>query len=1728
MALSNTGLSSHTLRTDLGTRHGLGRLARRLAYVLIWSAALGLLGAAGLAGAQETSKAPSAPGSAFDAKKHFTIVKVEPDAMKEEVRIFFSQALDLDSLRSNLRLLPRVKIDWQRTTMSPEGVLTVRGAFRYATGYLITMPGTLRAGNKTYYQTVHTFFMPDRPPKVEFVGQKNVIERDSRQLLHVRAQNVNNLRFEGIRVPPLLLPLALAVEKSPSDWTTILGELKMATAGLNHLMASHKDLLPFFSSPLEEKQLFPAAGEKNQPWAISLPLNWRQGKELGALELIRVANNEAGSGAASAPRVFEITDLGLTYKQSQQNLLLWVTSLKAGTPVAGARVIGFTKDMEVFHLGQTNADGVLICERRDLSGLSLKSPKRPAAVKRAVDQADLVLLMAGTKDDVAFIEVTPQGNLKPQGIWQGKVGEKLRTLRGNIFTERGVYRPGEKVFYKGAVREYGQGRIFPPTGQVCSFELISPKGEQIFTGEDRTSDFGTVAGEIVTQSYWPLGTYTLNMTYGPEIQADTAEKSQGRRRRYAEAEEDKTPRNQVSVTFQLQEFKPPRHFVGVTFQQISRSLSGYVNRGELRANFVKIGLTGSYYAGGPVKHGQVRWKIFQSKTSYQVPGQDDFTFGYGGDDQGELIESGQTILDEKGRAELEFPLDRQVMNGQHGLSVVATVVDFDGRAASDTKMFQVTPEKLVGISRHPDSARADEEQVLKVVVTKPDGKAISKGVVKAEILQKSWAYVPKRNEQGDLYWDEQEVWNKTVGSDLTLEKGTAAFRFSFAWGGRYLVSFTYADETGQTFTSATAYEVVGENYAYEHREEPYQPLALAADLPAYKPGEKALLTARPQRPVSRYLLTLEQDGVLKYQVITPKPGEDRLEVPIVAQYAPNVFVSVLGLTPRGEFPVYTGHYDIEAPNFYWGTINLPVRQEVEALKIQISPGVTELKAEPGASVTLDFAVLDSKGNGVQAEMAVAVVDEAVLALTGFKTPTLESLTKFDRPLGVFTGELRSFLVHQTPFYLSKNEPLTGGGGMNEEMMSKLRRRFEAVAYFNPRVLTDAQGKTQVSFTLPDNMTTYRIYTVVLDKGSRYGSAERPLLATKDFYLEPGLPNFFTKGDTFKFQVAAFNNSTAQGPVQFSAAGDGGLFLSAVEPVDQLKPKDSMKLTVTGKAANSGPAAAHFEGGFQGRTDAVELKLRINSGHVRDTEVWFGSLAGTSEIKVALPSYLTGKVDPEEVQAVLTVAGSPFLRMTEAIQYLLQYPYGCVEQTSSGVMALAALRGVIEKGLVSGVTLADTDKYLNRGVGRILGMQTDSGGFAYWPGQRESHVWGSIYATTALSLAKANGLEIPDDSLNQALDYLKSQIKEPNRALALKAFACYVLALNGALDPDDYKAVQAHYAKLSRESKLLLLLAATLADLRPAKELQTALHPLVGSKVPVAPADRDDEFRAQFRTPALALLAAATIMPQDPATKEEALLLLMGLDHKGIWTSTSDTGWALLALGEYFKGATFGTEPVEIGISQPGTPQTERLKLDPNGFRTVGLDAGALLKNPVVKIEGQAGKTWLYKLEVTGPRLDIAKTGAAQGFKVRREIKNTDGGDVIKVGDLVKVTVFIDVAGKEQRYVMLDDPLPAGLMAINSAFTTEEQVPQGDQDNGDDFDYVTREGSIRFRPNYFEIRNDRVLAYRDAVYSGSYRFEYYCRAICEGTFVAPATRAAAMYSPGVNGYSAQGELQVKGR
>ena len=222
----------------------------------------------------------------------------------------------------------------------------------------------------------------------------------------------------------------------------------------------------------------------------------------------------------------------------------------------------------------------------------------------------------------------------------------------------------------------------------------------------------------------------------------------------------------------------------------------------------------------------------------------------------------------------------------------------------------------------------------------------------------------------------------------------------------------------------------------------------------------------------------------------------------------------------------------------------------------------------------------------------------------------------------------------------------------------------------------------------------------------------------------------------------------------------------------------------------------------------------------------------------------------------------------------------------------------------------------------------------------------------MSIAKKNGVEVPEGPLTKGLDYFHAQLRDPKTPYPAKAFGAYILALNHRLERDEFKGLRQNYQNFNREGQLLLLLAAREADLLPVAELQRHLKPLLGPDLAKQTSWSHDEFNALARGPALALLAGKAIMPEDPLTKEAALVLLGGLDQQGVWISTSSTGWALVALGEYFQGQKFSSQGAEFAISQPGATAKQRIKLDPKGFRTVDLDPRALLKNPVVQAETQ--------------------------------------------------------------------------------------------------------------------------------------------------------------------------------
>ncbi len=1684
-----------------------------------WLAAAGALALSALL----VSAAASAPPQTTS----FTITAIEPDVDKGIVRLRFDRPLPVWVLRQSLRFVPPVRLFWEDMAYhGDQAMLELKGEFIPGNTYALSLPEVLSDNYRYVKAANERFTVPDFKRNVAFAEPKTVVERDSRQLVHLVLTNVDEVMVESLSVPPLLLPLAMDFDGLPGGTWPRSADLLEKAAGAAAGLGEIKAWRPFLGTPRRVRQLFFTQGEKNRLRPFSMPLTFRPEKEKGSVELLRIYDNRPDPFTATNVVLGRVTDLGLTYKLSDADLLVWATSLSKGLPVKGAALLALTRDGHAFPLGKTDGDGLFIYRKSELEGIRVKPELSAKPVKRPVDPAEILTVAAVTGDDVSFINLGPAGRLKPVGINQVEDVDRKPgpAVKGYLFTERGVYRPGETVFVKGFVREYSLGAIAPPAAGKYRLEVVSPKQERVFSGEETLGAFGTASWSFPVKAFHPLGTYTATLFQGTEAKA--------------------------SRTFMVQEFKPPRHYTEISFARTSRKEPEYVNL-DRTGDYLAVTVTGLYYAGGPVKHGKVRWKLYHARTRHEVKGFEAYDFGYPSERDAEdsrgyrrprrdepepdLLETGESMLDENGRLVLEFPVDREVASGKLAYEVSATVLDFDARAAAARKLYAAKPGYCVGVGRHPAQVNEGEQAVIPVVVVDGSGDRVGGGKVDVDVLQLRGLYVRKRNEQGHAFWVYQETWKKAYAGSIDLEDGEALFTASFAWWGKYLVTFTYRDGEGKAYTAGTVLETGGGRYeGEESREKPYEDLALTADRASYRPGEKAVLRFAPRKPVSRYLVTLERRGVMEAMVVKAKADTRSLEIPLKADYPPNVYVSVLGLVPRTGFPVHNGAFDDEAPAFLYGVVNLPVMADPEKLAIGIAEDRKKLKAEPGAEVRLDLSVTGEKGKGIEAEVAVAVVDESFLALTGFATPSLDDLVRFDIPLSVFTGELRSLLLPQSPFDTVRLSPLTGGGGLEleaEGLTSKARKRFDPVAYFNPAVLTDASGKAAVSFTLPDTMTTYRVYAVACDKGSRFASHQRALVAAKDFYLEPGLPSFFNRGDRFAFPVAAFNATEESGPMRFALKTEGGLNLSAASLNYQLNGMDSTRVRIAGEALAAGPASVTFGGEFAGRRDAVHLTVPVNSGYVLGTESLNGRFSREASVTFPLPEAVRAidwkTLGFHQVAGTVTLSTSPLARMTDGLRYLLHYPYGCVEQTSSGVIGLASVRNLVKEGLIPVITLDEVDKFLTGGVARLLSMQTDSGAFTYWPGQAGDHPWGTIYALNALTMARTAGFDIPGDRLQKALVHLKAVVSGPadhETTDSLRAFGLYILAANGALDQGTFQSQARRLEGLGRESRMLVLMAAKRAGLVPDNELRKqAAEALAAPWKTGGP----DEFHAIYREPALALLLGTYVLPGDPLTDAAAERLYGGIGERGIWTSTSDTGWGLFALGEYLKGTAFAKETIRVTVSQEGGAKTT-VDLDPKAFRTVELDPALFLKDPRLSLTSSAEGTVLFKVELTFPRADWAAGGHEAGFKVSKTIDNTDGSKTIRIGDIVLVGVTVVSAGQYARYVVLDDPLPAGLVAVNSALQTEES-PAGREEREEDYYYYwSPDGYYRFVPNFFEIRNDRVLAFRDDLWGGSFRYSYYARAVCEGTFVVPSTKVELMYQHQVNGYSPASTLTVLGR
>ena len=553
----------------------------------------------------------------------------------------------------------------------------------------------------------------------------------------------------------------------------------------------------------------------------------------------------------------------------------------------------------------------------------------------------------------------------------------------------------------------------------------------------------------------------------------------------------------------------------------------------------------------------------------------------------------------------------------------------------------------------------------------------------------------------------------------------------------------------------------------------------------------------------------------------------------------------------------------------------------------------------------------------------------------------------------------------------------------------------------------------------------------------------------------------------------------------------------------------------------------FKGQFVGPSlrygDAIEQTFPIHSRYILIHRVTIDEFTQRTEIPVDLPKILKtlnpDDVNPADFQALLSFSTANWAKMSPGLRYLLHYPYGCVEQTSSGIIPLAGIRGLVQSGTIPGIDIAEVDRFMKGGINRLLSMQVQSGGFSYWPGRRDVSWWGTMYATFALTMANQAGYKVPEARLNAALDFLHDGLfkdREGDRYHGrdwTKELALLNLAVNNKLTAAELETFFKDYNSASIQSKALLLLAAAKVGYLPEKKLSEMLSELN----PKADPGRMDYRDSSFREIGICLMAAMEIGSTLEKADSWADLLVRGLNPDGKWASTADTGWCLLGLSKYYEKRGPGkTGAIKLSVDY-GADKPKEITVTNDMTVSLPLDPRKLLEKGKIRVTGDSKDLMNYTLSVTYPDLATDPSDLSRGFTLQKRIENLSGREEIRVGDVVRVTLDIGVldyrwhyTGSRLEYVALEDPVPAGLVPVNSELATEG-VQKKRSNDGYGYDRW-RNGCYEFTPTHFELRDDGVRVFKDHAWRGQYRYSYLARAVAAGEFWMRGSRISLMYEP----------------
>ena len=1558
-------------------------------------------------------------------------------------------------------------------------------------------------GNDLTGKRVFTFKTGSFRPSVRMVTGQGILEAYESHKYPVTFTNVDSATLQLARINPdrivdIMQRLdysyyqRLAWEQAILEWVTTVGE----------------DPKLFNVSRVWKTSI-----RRNEPTVRPVDLDEVLGKAKTGVVLLQVQNNFFPQEYQRYLKsLVQVTHMGITAKFSPVDNLIWVTTLKDAVPVGGAHVELRSDSNQVLWKGTTDRDGFVKTPGWGKLGLGASQSEDEEEYYYYGRRQPRIWVIVRHNDDVAFSSSDWNDGIEPYTFnVQYDWNPKFEPIEGSIFSDRGLYKAGEQVDLKSIVRVRRDGtwRI-PPKSIGLKLTVRDSRNEELFTEEPRLSAFGTFATGIRLKPDAPLGYYSVTL--------HTKEMRKGKEHLVRIA----------SASFRVEAFRAAEFEVTARLNKMSYTIGDDIGGT----------ISGRYLFGGAMGNEPVRWRLNASATSWSPPGHEGYWFGrlgwlsrysYGYKNLGE----GEGTLDNQGLISLKGSLPVGELHGPQYLYLEGDVTSRSRQVVSGrTSALVHGGEFYVGIGPAGTFTKKDSVFLYRIIAANPEGLLVPDASISVRVVQRIWRSVRVAETGGRYRWESTQSDSVLEQSTVTTGQAPVERRFVPKEAGFYYIVAAGKDNRGNEIASEAYFYASGSDYvAWERRDD--DRIELVASKTDYAPGEMASIIVKSPYEKATALVSLEREGIIRHYTTTLVGSAPQIDIPILKDYLPNVFVSVVLLQGRVEQAAITREADIGRPSFKVGYISLGVSPKEKLLTMNVSTDRKDYR--PGDTVEVTIRVKNVMGRGVRAEVALSVADLGVLNLIGYRLPNVFNQFYSPRGLAVTTTETRLHLIEQRS-YDEKGEEEGGGGGEEESGMEGVRKDFRPSAYWNPSIVTNAGGVATVRFGLPDNLTSFQLMAVGNTTESDFGYAEESFRVNKPLLLQPSLPRFARVGDAFEGSVVVLNYTEESKVVQLITSVTGISFTGNDTVQYTLKPGEAKEIRNKFLAENVGTAQFLFKAQTNTDRDGLLWNIPIQVPRLRESVALYQSITDQKTLeKVVIPQDIYHDLGEMQV----TLASTGMVGLSEGISYLFDYPYGCLEQRLSRLLPMILAEDLVKAFDFKVLEDKDYKAVVTEMVGEIPLFQRDDGGFAYWKNTSDTWPYLSAYTMFTLVKAKQTGYSVGDQTLENGFKYLRKALARevrwpwasPYYWDCTDALSLYTLAIAGR---PDHGYMQRLYTRkdsipLFAKAYLLKALHATGGYQGLVDELTRQLSNMAKVSQTSAHYEERDDFgnswcwNSNARTTALILQAMVETQPENNLIPR-MVRWLIDQQKVGRWRTTQENLYVVDALATYVRFYE-KDEPNfrgEVKIAG-GTFMTELFRGRSFATREKSISLSELVLGadyPIDILKSGAGRLY-YTI-----RMNYYPKGESrakeEGFSVTKKIEAVDnpveGAKAFAAGTVARVTLTIST-NQERNFVVVDDPIPAGFEIINTSFLTSGTNLREEEESPDEW--------WSYNPfRHREMYNDRAMFFADYLTANVYTVSYLVRATSYGTFAMPSTRIEGMYEPEVFGQTSSTSVTIR--